>query len=124
NFPEHPLPPEFMENVGNLKFDHEAYKKDGEKYLQKWEKEMESKFGEDFEMKMEEWSHNFTKGAEQWGAKMDMKMSVMGENLEKDMEKWAEQFGSEMEAWGEKFGKDMEAWAIEFEKAQASPKNE
>src|SRR5690606_29455048 len=41
NFPEHPLPPEFMENVGNLKFDHEAYKKDGEKYLQKWEKEME-----------------------------------------------------------------------------------
>src|SRR5690606_7297296 len=60
SFSQHPpLPPQFMENVGNLKFDHEAYKKDGEKYLKKWEKEMESKFGPEFEATMETWAKNF-----------------------------------------------------------------
>lgn len=110
-----PLPPEFMESVSSIKFDHEAYKRDGEEYMKKWEKEMEKKFGKDVEVKMQKWSENFEKDAEKWGAKMEKEMKVWEEKHGKEMEKWAEQFGADMEAWGEQFGKEMEIWAQQFE---------
>ncbi len=121
SFSQHPpLPPKFMENVGNLKFDHEAYKKDGEKYLKKWEKEMESKFGPEFEASMETWARNFEKDAEKWSAKMEVDMEAWGEKFGKDMEKWGEQFGKDMEAWGEKFGAEMEEWGKQFEEGEGA----
>lgn len=119
NFSQHPpLPPKLMEHMGNIKFDHEAYKRDGEKYMKKWEKELENKFGPEFEKSMEKWAKNFEKDAEKWSAKMDKDMEAWGEKFGKDMEQWAEQFGSDMEAWGEKFGKDMEVWAKQFENSE------
>lgn len=119
SFSQHPtLPPKFMENVSNLKFDHEAYKKDGEKYLKKWEKEMESKFGPEFEASMETWTKNFEKDAEKWSAKMEADMEVWGPKFEKDMEKWAEQFEGDMEEWGAKFGAEMAEVAKEIEKSE------
>lgn len=104
-----PLPPEFSEKMGNIKFDYEAYKKDGDKYMAKFEKEIEANFGEDFEKDMEKWASKFEKNAENWEKNFEMKMEINGEEFEKSMEKWAESFGKDMEAWGEAFGAKMEA---------------
>ena len=118
SIPRHPLPPRFIENAGSLKFDHEAYKKDGEKYLKKWEKEMEQKFGKDMEVVMKKWSENFEKDAEKWASKVEAEMEVHGEEIEKEMQIWAKQFEGSMEKWGEQFGKEMEVWAKQFEEGE------
>ncbi|WP_243729608.1 hypothetical protein [Salegentibacter sp. 24] len=104
-----PLPPEFSEKMGNIKFDYQAYEKDGDKYLAKFEKQIEANFGEDFEKSMEEWASQFEKNAENWEKNFEMKMEINEEEFEKSMEKWAESFGKDMEAWGESFGAQMEA---------------
>jgi len=104
-----PLPPEFSEKMGKIKFDYEAYQKDGDKYLAKFEKEMEANFGDDFEKDMEKWASQFEKNAEKWEKNFEMKMNINEKEFEKSMEKWAESFGKDMEAWGESFGAQMEA---------------
>ncbi|SLJ93456.1 hypothetical protein SAMN05660445_01461 [Salegentibacter salarius] len=104
-----PLPPEFSEKMGKIKFDYEAYQKDGDEYLAKFEKEVEANFGDDFERSMEKWASQFEKNAEKWEKNFEMKMEINEEELEKSMEKWAESFGKDMEAWGESFGAQMEA---------------
>lgn len=110
-----PLPPEFYENIGDLHFDYEAYRKEGDKYLERWEKKVEKNFGKDFEKSMKEWSDKFEKDSVLWKKKVIV-MEDLGEKFEKDMEAWGEEFGKSMEAWGEQFGKDMEAWAENLEK--------
>lgn len=110
-----PLPPEFYENMGNLHFDYEAYRRDGDKYIEKFEKKIEKNFGEDFEKAMEEWASKFEKDSAVWKNKVIV-IDGFGEKFEKDMEAWGEEFGKSMEAWGEQFGKDMEKWAENFEK--------
>lgn len=110
-----PLPPEFYESMGDVNFDYEAYQKEGDKYLEKFEKKMEKNFGEDFEKAMEKWAAKFEKDSALW-AKQTIIMEDMGAQFEKDMEAWGEEFGKNMEAWGEQFGKDMEAWAENLEK--------
>lgn len=104
-----PLPPDFADKMGNLNFDYEAYQKDGEKYMKKWEEKIEKNFGKDFEASMEKWAAQFEKNAEVWEKNMEKKMEVNGEKFEKSMEKWAESFGAEMEKWGEQFAEEMEA---------------
>lgn len=110
-----PLPPQFYENMGDMHFDYEAYRKDGDKYLEKWEEKIEKNFGKDFEKSMEEWASNFEKDSALW-KKNVIVMKDFGDKFGKDMEAWGEEFGKSMEAWGEQFGKDMEAWAENFEK--------
>ncbi len=109
NISEHPLPPEFAENMKDMKFDYEAYKKDGDKYLEKWEAKFEKKFGKDFEDKMEKWAEQMEKDSEKFEKDYEAKMEVWSKDFEKDMEAWGEDFGKKMEAWGEQFGKQMEA---------------
>ena len=115
NLSNHPLPPEFYANVGNMNFDYEAYQKEGDKYLEKWEAQVEKKFGKDFQKSMEEWGENFEKDSVLWKNHATV-MEEWGDQFGKDMEKWGEEFGKDMEKWGESFGKDMEAWAANFEK--------
>ncbi|MUP44200.1 hypothetical protein E0K83_00385 [Gramella sp. BOM4] len=104
-----PLPPEFTENVSHFRFDYEAYKKDGDKYLKEWEKNFEEKFGKDFEVKMEKWAKEVEKNSEKYEKEYEAKMEVWAKGFEKDMEAWGEEFGKKMEAWGEQFGKQFEA---------------
>ena len=110
NFPEMPeMPelPELPEGVHDVNFDYDAYKKDGEKYLEKWSKEYEAKYGKEYKEKMKAWAKEF--------AKVDFK------SYEADMEKWGEEFGKKfgkeyevkMEAWSKKFD---EKWGKDFEK--------
>lgn len=106
---EHPLPPEFTQNLSEMKFDYEAYKKDGDKYLEKWEKNFEKKFGKEFEVKMEKWAKEVEKNSEKFEKEYELKMEAWGKDFEKDMEAWGEEFGKKMEAWGEEFGKQFEA---------------
>lgn len=96
--PEMPELPELPEGIGNMNFDYEAYKKDGEKYIEKYTEQFESKFGKDFEKKMEIWGESFGKKMEAWG-----------KNLEKNFD--SEEFEEKMEAWGERFAGQMERQA-------------
>lgn len=50
-----PLPDEFYEGLGKVKFDHEAYEREGKAYLKRYEKEMEESFGPDFDKAMDQW---------------------------------------------------------------------
>ncbi|MEW4924233.1 hypothetical protein [Algibacter sp. 2305UL17-15] len=95
--PELPELPELPKGIKSVAFDYKAYKKDGEKYLEKWSEEFESTYGKDYAKKMEAWGEKFGK---EWGEKFG-----------KDMEKWGEKFGEE---WGEAYGKKMEAWGERF----------
>ncbi len=111
---QHPLPPQFSESMGSLEFDFEAYRKDGDEYIERFEKQVEENFGDDFDKEMEEWAAQFEKDSTHW-KDFEMKMEVWGDDFGKDMEAWGEKFGKKMEAWGESFGKDMERWAEQFE---------
>ncbi|MCH2195054.1 hypothetical protein [Kordia sp.] len=56
--------PEFpvtvIESMSNLKFDYEAFEKDGEAYLKKWKEEFKSDFDEEkFKEEMEKWQKKF-----------------------------------------------------------------
>src|SRR5690606_11982282 len=109
NLAKHPpLPPDFASKMGNLNFDYEAYQKDGEKYIKKWEAQIEKNFGKDFEVSMEKWAEQFEKNAKVWEKNVETKMELNGENFEKAMEAWGEKFGAQMEAWGENFAKQFE----------------
>lgn len=109
NLAKHPpLPPDFAAKMGSLNFDYEAYQKDGDKYMAKWEKQIEKNFGKDFEASMEKWAEQFEKNAEVWGKNLEKEMEVKGRNFEKSMEAWGESFGAQMEKWGENFAKEME----------------
>lgn len=91
--PEMPELPELPEGVNAIKFDYEAYQKDGETYLEEWSQKFESKYGKDYAKKMEAWGEKFG-------------------------EEWGEKYAEEMEAWGERFAKNMEGQTEHIE-AQA-----
>ncbi|WP_242205572.1 hypothetical protein [Aestuariivivens insulae] len=103
--PNLPELPELPEGINKIKFDYKAYKKDGDKYLEKYNKEFESKFGKDFAEKMEAWGEKFGK---EWEEKYAEQMEEWGE-------KFGEQYGKQMEAWGERFAAQMERRAERME---------
>ena len=51
-----PLPPLPM-NFKDFSFDYEAYKKDGDKYLEEWKKDFSENFDENFKENIEEWKN-------------------------------------------------------------------
>lgn len=105
-----PLPEDLLENLGNIQFDYDAYQKDEEGYMKKFEAQMDKKFGKDFQNKMEAWGKSFENS---WD---DEKADSIGEAYGKRMEAWGESFGKSMEEWGEAYGKKMEAWAEQMER--------
>ena len=109
NIAKNPLPPGFADDMEGMNFDYEAYKKDGDKYLEKWEAKFEKKFGKEYEAKMEKWAEEMEKNSEKWEKEYEVKMEAWGKDFEKDMEAWGEDFGKKMEIWGEQFGKQFEA---------------
>ena len=54
-----PLPP-----MNIQPFDYEAYKRDGEAYLNEWKKEFDKGFGKDYQEKMEEWGRRWNKSGQ------------------------------------------------------------
>jgi hypothetical protein len=91
-----PMPP-----VPAVEFDYEAYKKEGEKYLKKWQKKFDKGFGEEYQKKMEAWS-----------AKMEVKHEAMEKRHEEMEQRREEMMGKKLEAQERR----MEAQAEAMEK--------
>lgn len=130
--PAMPELPELPQGIGNVNFDYEAYKKDGEAYIERWSKEFETKYGKEYKEKMKDWGRKFgksdfeaySKKMEKWGEEYAKQFeSKFGKEYEARMQAWGEKFGEKwgkdfakkMEEWGEKFGKEMEARAKAME---------
>tara|TARA_R100001369_G_scaffold15437_4_gene30236 strand:- start:548 stop:1975 length:1428 start_codon:yes stop_codon:yes gene_type:complete len=96
------LPDDLLKDIGNIDFDYEEFMKDKEAYMEKFEKQMDKKFGKDFEIKMEKWGNEF---AEQYNEERSDSIAAIWESK---MERWGESFGKRMEQWGERFEKEME----------------
>lgn len=84
--PVPPIPelPELPKGIHNMQFDYEAYKKDGEKYMEKWTKQFDEGFGKEYAEKMKVWSKKFT-------------------------EEWEQKYAKDHEEWGKRFAERMEA---------------
>ena len=50
-----PMPPIPFDNFGNFSFDYEAYKEEGDAYLERWKKEFTENFDRNFKPKFEAW---------------------------------------------------------------------
>ncbi|MCH7525366.1 MAG: hypothetical protein IIC74_10315, partial [Bacteroidetes bacterium] len=125
--PEMPELPELPEGVHNVNFDFDAYKKDGEKYLEEWSKEYEEKYGKEYKDKMKAWAKKFSKtDFDKYSKEMEAWGEKFGKSFGKEMESWGEKFEDKfgkdfelkMEAWSKKmdgkWAKDMEAWGERF----------
>lgn len=100
---ELPELPKLPKGVKSFRFDYDAYKKDGEKYLEEYTQKFESTYGEDYAKKMEAWGEKFGK---EWGEKYGKDIAKWAEKFEG---KWDnEEFEKKMEAWGERFAAKME----------------
>ncbi|MBJ7879274.1 hypothetical protein [Gelidibacter salicanalis] len=115
--PKLPELPKLPDGIGTVIFDYEAYKKDGEAYLEKWSKTYEENYGKAYKEKMKGWAREFgktdfstySKNMEKWGEAYgkqfgkdyEKKMEAWGKNFE---EKWGKDFGQKWAEWGEKFG--------------------
>lgn len=91
-----PMPP-----VPEVEFDYEAYKKDGEEYLKKWQEKFDKGFNREYEKKMEA-----------WGEKMAAKQEAMAKRQEAMAEKREAMIEKKMEARE----RQMEARAVVMEK--------
>jgi len=133
-FPEMPDLPDLPKGIEKIEFDYEAYKKDGEAYLEAWSRKYEQEYGEDFKKQMEAWAKKF--GESDYKHKMEAWSEAFAKQFEgsfaMDIEQWGEEFGEsfgkdwaeQMEKWGEEFGKNFgkqaEIWARQFEREMRS----
>lgn len=77
-----PMPPKVLD-MANLSFDYEAYRKEGDKYMEAWKEKWQKAFNEDFKKQMESWRE-----------RMETHQKHMKENTQKikiDREKIKEQ---------------------------------
>ncbi len=93
-----PLPP-LPEGTDKVHFDYKAYKKDGEKYLEEYSREFESKYGKEYSGKMEAWGEEFSK--------------LWEEKYGKEIQEWAKEFSEE---WQEKNAERLKEWEEQFTK--------
>ncbi|MGS2763956.1 hypothetical protein [Sinomicrobium sp. M5D2P9] len=62
--PVPPMPPK-MPDMSGLTFDYEAYKEDGDAYMEEWKKKMKTIFDEDFKENMKEWKKEMEERSEE-----------------------------------------------------------
>lgn len=102
-----PIPP--MPPIKIQHFDYEAYKKDGEQYLEKWKTEFDKDFNEDYQKKMEEWGKQIElKHKEMAGKHQEMAVKIE-EAAVKRQEKLEEAQDRLMEVREEALAKRKEA---------------
>lgn len=75
-----PIPP-------MVEFDHEAFKKDGEAYLKKWQKEFEESYDEEHMKKLEEWAERVEEKQEKRKVLLEKRMEKRKEMEQKRGEK-------------------------------------
>lgn len=106
---EMPELPELPEGLNEIRFDYKAYKKDGEKYLEAYTRDFESKYGKEYAKKMEAWGDKFGK---EWEEKYGKQMAEWAAKFDGE---WEEKYGERMEEWGERFAEKMERQAKHIE---------
>ncbi len=139
------LPVEFYDGIGKIKFDHDAYRKEGRAYLDRYEEEMKKNFGPDFDKAMKKWeeendfSHNGSLGGAlsslkdipRWPYGNTRNMNFNDNEYRKDKQAYVDKlnrkYGTDvsvretdrwldkMEDWGDDFERDMEEWGDNFE---------
>ncbi len=105
-----PMPP-----VPAIDFDYEAYKKDGEKYLEKWQKKFQKGFNKDYEKKMEAWSKRMELRGAEIEKRQEERQSRRTEMMKKRMEGQERRMEKQAEAM-EKRAAEMEKRVEEREK--------
>ncbi|MEH6680922.1 MAG: DUF4097 family beta strand repeat-containing protein [Sediminicola sp.] len=70
-----PMPP--VPSPSMKGFDYATYKKEGEKYMEKWQKEFSKGFDKDYERKMEEWGKQMEEKAKEMAAKQQRNMEKL-----------------------------------------------
>lgn len=75
-----PIPP-----MPEVEFDYQAYKKDKEKYMEKWRKDFDKSFGEEYKKKFEAWGEQMEERAKEWQAKRE-KLMEKREELNRQQE--------------------------------------
>lgn len=82
DFPEmFEMPP--MPPMPQAEFDYKAFKKDGKKYLETWQKEFSKGFNKDYEKKLEEWGERM----EEKRQEMDEKRTLLHEKKQETIKK-------------------------------------
>ncbi len=72
------MPPLPMTNA--FRFDYDAYKKDGETYMKKWQKNFEKSFDKKHQKRLEEWGEKMEKRAEKMQQQMEERSQQMEAN--------------------------------------------
>ncbi len=85
-FASPPLPP-----IHFSEFDHEAYKKDGEKYLKKWTKQFRKDFDGEYREKLEAWGKQYEDLAKARKDRMEKRAKVLEKRTVERAERRAEQ---------------------------------
>ncbi|TMM53309.1 hypothetical protein FEE95_19795 [Maribacter algarum] len=90
-------------------FDHEAFKKDGDKYIRQWKKDFDKSYDEEHVKKLEEWAKRMEEKQEKLTKKREEMMEKRaemerkrGEKLNERMEKMAQARAKRMEAQNER----------------------
>ncbi len=83
--------PEMMEMpplpmTKSFKFDYKEYKKDGEVYMKKWQKNFEKSFDKEHQKRLEEWGEKMDKRSEEFEERMEEREEMNIERLEKRTE--------------------------------------
>lgn len=81
------LPPSFYRNLGELHFDHEAFKKEGEAYLKSYEEQIREKFGQGYAQKMQRWGEQVQREMQAHREDMMQRREKLRENREKLQER-------------------------------------
>ncbi len=74
-----------------FKFDYKAYKKDGEVYMKKWQKDFEKSFDKEHQKELEEWGEKMEKRAEELQKRTEKREKLKVKRLEKRTEALEEQ---------------------------------
>jgi len=80
-----PVPPLPLQHFH--KFDHEAYKKDGKKYLKKWQEEFSKGFDYEYEIKIKEWSKRMEERAERLEKRREERAERAEERAQRNAER-------------------------------------
>jgi len=145
-FTDTELPAEFYKELEKIEFDHEAYRKDGRKYLDRYEKEVEKSFGPEFDEAIAKWEKELEDKLEdgdlnfignfadipQWPFNSSKSIHFNTDEYEKDkkayVKKLNKKYGTnvtvrevdnwleDLEEWGEEFGEKMSEWGENFGK--------
>lgn len=107
SFPTPPEMPKVMiAHMKNFEWDQEAFEKDKDNYLAKFEKEQE-KWAKEFEGKFEPMMEDYEKEMAKWEKEFEEKYEPMMKDYENEMEKWAKDFEEKIEPQMRKYEKKM-----------------